>query len=297
MPYAAINDYIDQAQYTQVNDDTIAHWCKGQGETIVLIHGFPSASWDWHPIWEDLTQRYRVVAIDLLGFGLSNKPHKHAYSVIEQANIVEHILGQVYQVQHCDVLAHDYGVSVAQELLCRSNANSASLNNTGLRFTSVCFLNGGLFAESHRPLIAQKLLKSPIGGLISKFMSKRTLHKSFTKIFGRNTPPSEQDINALWQLIMHNNGRAALPKLLAYIDERGQHRDRWVSNMQNTNTALFFINGVQDPISGKHMLEQFNHLIPKGESTGLDVGHYPQLEAPEQVLALYLEFVNRQHVC
>ena len=58
---------------------SIRYWTAGQGEPLLLIHGFPSASWDWHYLWQPLTQRFRVIACDMLGFGDSAKPANHEY--------------------------------------------------------------------------------------------------------------------------------------------------------------------------------------------------------------------------
>ena len=44
---------------------------------LVLIHGFPTSSWDWHHLWDDLARDFRVVTLDMLGFGLSDKPRDH----------------------------------------------------------------------------------------------------------------------------------------------------------------------------------------------------------------------------
>ena len=66
---------------------SIRYWTAGQGEPLLLIHGFPTASWDWHYLWQPLAQRYRVIACDMLGFGDSAKPVDHEYSLLEQADL------------------------------------------------------------------------------------------------------------------------------------------------------------------------------------------------------------------
>ena len=68
-------------------DQSIRYWTAGQGEPLLLIHGFPSASWDWHYLWQPLAQRFRVIACDMLGFGDSAKPANHEYSLLEQADL------------------------------------------------------------------------------------------------------------------------------------------------------------------------------------------------------------------
>ena len=85
---------------------------------LLLIHGFPSASWDWAPLWEPLSQHFSLVALDLLGFGDSAKPRGHRYAIAEQAELCEWLLRREGAWDY-HVLAHDYGDTVAQELLAR----------------------------------------------------------------------------------------------------------------------------------------------------------------------------------
>ncbi|MDH5177885.1 MAG: alpha/beta fold hydrolase, partial [Gammaproteobacteria bacterium] len=50
-------------------------------EPLLLIHGFPTASYDWHPLWDALAVRYSLYACDMLGFGMSAKPRDHDYPI------------------------------------------------------------------------------------------------------------------------------------------------------------------------------------------------------------------------
>jgi pimeloyl-ACP methyl ester carboxylesterase len=289
--YLSFDSYQKHAQYSELCGHRIAHWQsldfeKNQSKpSIIFIHGFPSAAWDWHYQWKHLSQQYRLLSLDMLGFGLSDKPKNYAYSLLEQANIIEALLVQK-GVKQYHILAHDYGDSVAQELLTRQQKN---LTTTAI--LSICFLNGGLFASYHRPLFTQKLLKSRFGPLVSRFMNKGSLSKGLKKIFGASSAPKRHEIEILWQLIEHNEGKDVLPHLLTYMDERKKYGKAWVESMITTAVPLYFINGIQDPISGQHMLDHYIDVIPKAHTTALEVGHYPQLEAPEKVLFLYQTFL------
>jgi pimeloyl-ACP methyl ester carboxylesterase len=286
------NSYQKYAGFTELCGHRIAYWQSlnfhqyPNKETILFIHGFPSAAWDWHFQWKHLAGKYSLLSLDLLGFGLSDKPKDHQYSLLEQADIVQALLSH-QGVKKYHVLSHDYGDSVAQELLSRQE----SIHNEA-KISSICFLNGGIFASHHRPLFTQKLLNSRLGGLVSHFMNKASLTRGFNKIFAVDSQPSAHEVDTLWQLIEHNNGKRVLPKLLSYIDERNQHGKRWVESMISTTVALYFINGVHDPISGQHMLDHYMDIIPNPRTTALNVGHYPQLEAPEKVLSLYRAFLT-----
>jgi pimeloyl-ACP methyl ester carboxylesterase len=65
------------------------------GSTLLCIHGLPTASWDWHRLWPQLTRSFeRVLAPDMIGFGFSDKPVVHAYSIFDQADLHERLLRQ-----------------------------------------------------------------------------------------------------------------------------------------------------------------------------------------------------------
>lgn len=257
---------------------------------LVLIHGYPSASWDWEGMWQALTQRYYVITLDMLGFGFSAKPKDARYLITEQADIFEHYLHKL-NITDYHILAHDYGDTVAQELLARQREGSAKQ-----RIASVCLLNGGLFPETHKPVLIQKLLLSPLGPLVSKLITKRKFADNLRRIFGPNTPPTPEVVDSLWQLLNHNNGLAVMHKLIDYIPQRQQHRERWVEAIIESNVPVKLINGSKDPISGQHMAQRYRQLISNANNANADVteltqlGHYPQLEDAEAVTTAYLQF-------
>ena len=92
LPGIALADWQAQGHDFLWHGQRIRYWTAGEGEPLLLIHGFPTASWDWHYLWQPLAQRYRVVACDMLGFGYSAKPRGHAYSLLEQADLQQALL-------------------------------------------------------------------------------------------------------------------------------------------------------------------------------------------------------------
>lgn len=278
-----------QGQTLQFGAHAIRYWVAGNptAEPLLLVHGFPTASWDWHYLWQPLAQRYRIIACDMLGFGYSAKPKSHAYTLLEQADLQQALLAHLGETRAVHVLAHDYGDSVAQELVARHVEGS-------FRLASCVFLNGGLFPETHRPVLAQKLLLSPLGALIGRQFNRSRLAANFAHIFGAQTQPTDAELDAFWQLIAYNDGPHVMHRLIHYIPERRQQRDRWVAAMQATTVPLRVIDGAVDPISGAHMVARYRALIPRADCVLLkDIGHYPQTEAPDQVLAHYLQFRHR----
>lgn len=252
---------------------------------LLLIHGYPTSSFDWTFVWRDLSRRFRLAALDMLGFGMSEKPRDIAYSISMQADFQEALLEHL-GVGEAHILAHDYGDTVAQELLARHDEGALSF-----LLKTVVFLNGGLFPEQHRARPLQTIGVSPLGFLISLFASKAGLRKSFDQIFGPNTKATGEEIDAHWAMICEKGGDRILHRLLHYIPERRQNRERWVGALQTTSVPLRLIDGGADPVSGAHMLRHYRELVPNADAVLLEtIGHYPHTEAPDDVVKAFLEF-------
>jgi pimeloyl-ACP methyl ester carboxylesterase len=253
---------------------------EGQGPALLLVHGYPTSSWDWARVWPELVTRYDVIALDMLGFGESAKPRGHRYSMFEQAELQLALLAKL-GVDRWHVLAHDYGVTVGQELLAR-----------GAPIDSIAFLNGGLFPETHRARLIQRLLASPLGPVVAALTTERAFSRSLAAVFA--TPPSRDELHAFWLLASKHDGTRALAGLISYIAERRANRERWVGALVHATLPLVVINGSLDPVSGAHMVDRLLELRPATDVVRLPrVGHYPQIEAPAEVLAAYAAFRAR----
>ncbi len=214
-----------------------------------------------------------------------SKPRDHGYSIMEQADVLDAVVAHQAIGRH-HVLAHDYGDTVAQELLARDNARSSP------RLESVCFLNGGLFPETHRARRVQKLLAGPLGPAISRLTTKATFSRSMAAIFGPATQPSAEELDAFWTLVSHDDGHLLAHELIHYMAERRTHRERWVGALRDARCPLAVIDGAADPVSGAHMVARWREVVATGYVAELDgIGHYPQIEAPDAVLRHYFAFL------
>ncbi len=250
---------------------------EGDGPWCTLLHGFPTSSWDWHPIWADLLHGRRVLAFDLLGFGDSDKPQDHRYSIHEQADLTN-ALWQRFGVDATVLVAHDYGVSVAQELLARSAERRLAAD-----IRRVLFMNGGLYPELHRAQPGQLLLLDPEKGPeLSRYMSEAPFGPALRATYGRQ--PSDALIHDQWRTIERRDGHRIGHLLINYIRDRQEHAARWVGALETASLPRAFVWGMLDPVSGAHMAERIAARLPDALLVRLDdVGHWPQLEAPERV--------------
>lgn len=258
-------------------------------ETIVLLHGFPTSSWDWHVLWHSLKGDYRVIALDLLGFGFSDKPKDIDYSIAEQADIVESLLSHL-RVDDAHFIVHDYGTFVAQELMARKPQPPGEKK---VEIKSLAILNGPTSPEELKLRLIQKALKSPIGGAAARLSTAFVFNMTFSPIFGPETKPSKQDLNDDWHVIKQQKGNQICHKLMHYYKESFQNRDRWMRALQNTEAPIIMIWGESDPVVGKSTVDKFREMMPHSRVVTLaKIGHYPQVEAPKQVLYFYKDFLN-----
>ncbi|XP_040401593.1 mesoderm-specific transcript homolog protein isoform X1 [Cygnus olor] len=222
---------------------------EGSSDVVVLLHGFPTSSYDWSKIWEGLTQRFRrVVALDFVGFGFSDKPRPHRYSIFEQASIVEGLVRHLgLHRRRINLLSHDYGDTVAQELLHRYEHNRTG----SILIKSLCLSNGGIFPETHRPRLIQKVLKD--GGLLSPVITRLMNFFFFSRglgaVFGPYTQPSQAEYWDMWTAVRTNDGHLVVDSILQYINQRKKHRDRWVGALVATSVPLHLIYGPLDPVN------------------------------------------------
>lgn len=262
----------------------------GAEPVLLCIHGFPTASWDWHLVWDRLAARFgRVVAPDMIGFGFSAKPRPYDYGIADQADLHEALLRRL-GIRRVHVLAHDYGDTVAQELLARHEERRPD----GIALESVCLLNGGLFPETHRATPGQILLAGPDGPAAAALLTEESFAAGMAGVFGPRTKPDAQTAHDFWRLVSANDGVALMPVLLGYMEERRRHRERWVGALRTTRVPLRVIDGPEDPVSGGHMVERYRELVPNADTVLLPgIGHYPQVEDPDGVVRAFLEFHAR----
>ena len=255
---------------------------------IVLIHGFPTSSWDFADIWKTLATNNRLICLDMLGFGFSDKPDKRNYEIHNQADLFDAMIKHS-GVSEFHLLAHDYGVSVAQELLARQLDGSANA-----KCLSCCFLNGGLFPETHQALVIQKLLLGPLGNTVNRLLGFKMFSKAFSKVFGPNTKPTQQQLEIFWEIINYNKGKHVFHNLITYILDRREHAARWLEALRGEGPPLALINGSIDPISGSHLIDRYKELGCRLDYLAQleHIGHYPQAEDPANVSMHYLKFLD-----
>ncbi|MEO1488678.1 MAG: alpha/beta fold hydrolase, partial [Pseudomonadota bacterium] len=90
----------NKASYFDFRGHRIAYWTGGNEDAtpLLLVHGFPTCAFDWVPVWETLGAQRRLIACDMLGFGLSDKPRSgfagQGYTIHWQTDVQAALLAQ-----------------------------------------------------------------------------------------------------------------------------------------------------------------------------------------------------------
>jgi pimeloyl-ACP methyl ester carboxylesterase len=262
----------------------------GDDPLLLLLHGFPSSSYDFRHLLPLLGDN-AVLAPDFLGFGLSDKPRRHRYSLLWQADLVEELTRRRFPEREVFLVAHDMGTSVATELMARGIDGNLTLPITG-----VLLFNGSIVLERAQLTLAQRLLRSRLGPIAARLSNKAVFRRQFGSLFSAAHPLSAEEASDQWSLICHNGGRALGHELIAYLDERVAYADRWHGAIRDWRGALSLAWGMRDPVATPDVLAALQKLRPHAPVVELgQLGHYPQLEDPAAVAEAVRAAVDRGH--
>jgi pimeloyl-ACP methyl ester carboxylesterase len=250
----------------------------GGGPLLLLLHGFPSSSYDWRLLLDSETN-HAVLAPDFLGFGLSEKPRDHDYTLHWQADMVEELVRGSEHDGPVFFCAHDMGTSVANELMARDIEGSLEMDLIG-----GLLLNGSMVQDAASPTLGQRILRSAVGGLFSRLSSERFFRQQFGSIFSPDHPLTDEEAEDQWELICADGGRTINHKTIVYMDERFKHADRWHGAIRDWQKPLSVAWGMLDPVATEQVLDAVIALRPSAQVTRFeDLGHYPQIEDPGRV--------------
>lgn len=246
----------------------------------MLLHGFPSSSYDWRRLLE-LEPRRATLAFDFLGFGLSDKPREHVYSLAWQADAAEELVGRA-GAESVFIVAHDMGTSVATELMARDLRGELAMDLTG-----ALLFNGSILLDRASPTPGQRLLRSPAGALFARLSTETGFRLQFRRVFSAHHPLSDEEAADQWALLSHERGHHILHRLIHYMQERELLAERWHGAFRDWPGALSLAWGLRDPVATTNVLDGLRALRPHAPVSEFpDLGHYPQLEDPGAIASV-----------
>ncbi len=257
-------------------------------DALLLLHGFPTCSLDFHQVLPALAQDWFVVVHDHLGFGLSDKPTSYSYSLVEQA---EQALGVWEQlgVGRGHLVAHDMGTSIATELLARRQRGGIPVT-----LESVTFCNGSMRLDLAELTWPQLVLKHRRWGpWLARLSTEAFFKRRLRKVLADPGRLDDEELSSAWAALLHGGGRERLPAISTYLDDRIRFLPRWWEALGSLDLPCQVLWGDRDPVARPAIAEAVAAQVPGSELRWLPgVGHYPMLEAPETWAEAVLAFVS-----
>ncbi|PQJ81638.1 alpha/beta fold hydrolase [Polaribacter glomeratus] len=254
-------------------------------KTLVILHGYPTSSYDYYKTLPELSKHYRVIIHDHLGFGFSDKPVDYSYSLIEQADVALQLWKQL-KLTNITLLAHDYGTSVATEILARHNKQQINL-----QIEKLILCNGSMHIELSKLRMIQKLLRNKITRKwIAKLTNYPLYRKNLRNVYFDKSKATNGELQEMWFMLEYNHGRKVIHFLSNYINERYTFWHRWIGALKETTIPTKIIWAKNDPVAVAVIAELLTLEIPNNKLFWIDnCGHFPMLEKPDEWLNLVLK--------
>jgi pimeloyl-ACP methyl ester carboxylesterase len=276
----------------------IFHGATGpaDGPVLLLVHGFPTSSVDWFEVVPTLAERFRVCWLDFPGYGFSDKPADFPYSLQLDADLLEHLLREVLDVDRCTVVAHDRGDSVALILheRCASSAAATTIDH-------FVITNGNVFLPLSNLTPFQKVVLDPstapdlLGALSPEALAVGMGRSTFTPPRGLDDP----GIAALAECFATNDGIAVLHQTIQYLRERAADEGRWLDALAKSSTPTTLVWGVCDDVSpvrvANHVWQEYLRAKPGSNEYWLlpAANHYLQADQPDELVDVLLASFDR----
>jgi len=253
--------------------------------TMVVLHGYPTSTFDYYKVFSKLSEKYRLVMHDHLGFGFSDKPKNASYSLIDQADRALKLWKQI-GLKKVTLFAHDYGTSVATEIIARHNVGGLDIE-----IEKLILCNGSIHIELSQLRTIQKLLKHKFWGkYVAMLTNYPIFRKNMRNIYFDKSKVTNEELREMWNLIELNDGRKIIHKLTQYITERYQYWNRWVGALKETQIPTKILWAKNDPIAIPAIAELLASEIPNNELIWMEnTGHFLMLENPKEWLELILK--------
>jgi pimeloyl-ACP methyl ester carboxylesterase len=261
-------------------------------DPVLVLHGFPTCSFDWRHVLPALSRRRRVVLFDFPGFGLSDKPDQR-YSIRRQADVAEAVCAAL-GLDRLALVTHDMGDSIGGELLARDLDG-----DLGIEITRRVVTNGSIYLELAHLTPGQLFLLDlpdarldppPPGAPPDDGAAMRA---ALAATFSPDSPPDPGELAAQWALIARGGGQRLLPRTIRYIEDRRAEEARFTGAIERHPSPLAVVWGDRDPIAVVAMVDRLRGRRPDAHFAVLDgVGHYPMIEDPARLAAATVGFLD-----
>ena len=273
--------YFEWTSTTKNNDGAKINvfyrtWGDPQKPKLLIVHGFPNSSFDFHELIPLLENDFYIAALDFPGSGFSDKPlDGFSYMLAENAQILDYFVTDIVQFDDFAMFTHDRGVSIGLAFLGNYIDNPDPDYTLNYHFLS----NSGMFLPLANLGAFQTAILDPVRG--PQIIELRKARPRLTE--GDPSEVARADIFAF------NDGVDALLHVGKYLLERAENEFDWLDNLSKSPVPVAYLWGLKDTVNPIRIPNYvwLNYLNDRGVESSFWVlptaGHYPQREKPEQV--------------
>ncbi|HEY9227138.1 MAG TPA: alpha/beta fold hydrolase [Gemmatimonadaceae bacterium] len=275
-PWVDLDAYPFDSRWLKLSSGARIHYVdEGTGPVVLFVHGTPSWSFEWRSQIRALSNHYRCIAPDLVGMGMSDRPATFAYTPEAHAAALAEFVAAL-ALHDVTLVVHDFGGPIGLPLALQydSRVSRVVILNTfawgldddaGVR-RPARMLGGALGRWLYRHLNFSLRVIMP-----SAFADRRKLTSKIHRQY--LAPFSGKDGRGR---VLHAFARALLGSSAFFRDIGGRlHQLRRV--------PVLIVWGTKDPAFGVRFLDRWRVELPDARVEALDVGHWPQEEAPTEV--------------
>lgn len=295
--YTVGDSYVDhraQQQTITTLNGQIAYLDYGQGPVIVMLHGVPTSSWMFRKMIEPLQSDYRIVAIDLLGFGSSDKPESNDtnYHPNSQAQYVEQVLSHL-QIDDYSLLFHDMGGLVAWELLDRDISNTTGNNIENLLVLNTIIDKQGFDYPKLEKGVTARLMSD---AFVNDLSSAAVLDMTFDNMgLSTNATLTEGECFGYVAPMREGNGDVLYEFYTSFDEARFTMLQQQVSNLSQFDGGILVMWGGQDSVLTTEqisVLQEAADLEQENIHVFADNSHFLPEEIPQILNQRIRQFIK-----
>ncbi|NDJ51946.1 MAG: alpha/beta hydrolase [Chloroflexi bacterium] len=235
-------------QNTDFEPVSIFHICQGNptDPAILMIHGYPTSSFDYAALFADLSQDHYICALDTPGYGFSDKPQDgYDYAIPDDAQLVDMYIREVAGLEAFTLLTHDKGDSVGLALLQLYQA----YDEKPYTITHHVITNGNIYLPLAQLTDAQVALLNPtIGPLLSAMIPSDRFAQGIAETTYASTVP-QGEVDSLASIFDYQDGTRIQHEIIQYLDERAANEVDWLEALAASDIPTTLIWGEQDAIA------------------------------------------------
>jgi 2-hydroxymuconate-semialdehyde hydrolase len=269
-----------EKRYVQIDDVSLHYEQEGLGRPLILLHGLPTSTYLWRDIVPGLTFGNTVYNLDLMGFGLSEKPQNVTYSIDTYVDQLSKFI-EAFHLEHSILVGHDIGAPIVALYTLRNPDKVRKL----------ILMDGPLYSRT--PPLGLRLLRTRLIGELftGDWFLKRMLRGGV----------ANQDVmnNGLLDAYLkpyHDDpgARTALLKCAREFNLRPALENEVVPNLSKIAIPTLLVWGDGDPYAPLDFGKKLDEVIPNSQLVViLRTSHYAIEERPEEVRAVLKEFIDQ----